>query len=498
MKGKLNILFVSSEVAPFAKTGGLADVASALPKAMFDLGHDFRVIMPKYGVINERKFTLREVIRLKDIVIPMGNRAFVASVKSAFLPNTKVQVYFLDYKPYFEREDLYTDPNTHQDYPDNAERFAFLCYGVIETLKLLHWEPHVIHCNDWQTGLIPLLINTTYRNNPFLQKSRTLFSIHNLAYQGNFPASILPTIGLSQELFFPGSNVEFWGQFSYLKTGLMYSDMLSTVSPTYAQEIQSGSESGCGMEGILSARSADLVGILNGIDYDTWNPETDEIIPYKYSCNNSAGKLQNKKVLAEKNNLEFNPDIPMIGMISRLADQKGFDLVADTIEQMMGFNLQMIILGTGEEKYHRLFLSLAKRYPGKIAVNLRFDNEMAHLIIAGADIFLMPSRFEPCGLTQLYSLRYGTVPVVRRTGGLADTVLDVNDSSENGNGFVFDEYDGQKMIKAIQRALEAYQDQKLWSKISKKGMRQNHSWSASAEEYVKLYTRTAGVIRKKI
>ena len=496
MKGKLKILYVASEIAPFAKTGGLADVASALPKTLFDMGHDIRVVMPKYGRINERKFTLREVIRLKDITIPMGGKDYIASVKSAFIPQTKVQVYFIDYKPYFDRAGYYTDPKTNKDYADNGERFAFFSYGIIETLKLLHWEPHVIHCNDWQTGLVPILLKTVYKDDPMLQKTKSLFSIHNLAFQGNFPPKLMDKIGVDSGLFKPGSEVEFYGKFSFLKSAISYADVISTVSPTYGKEIQSN-DLGFGMEGVLSERKNSLFGILNGVDYDVWNPEVDEMIPHKYTSTSLSGKLENKKILAERNDLEYNEDTPIIGIISRVTAQKGFDLILDALDKILSKNVQLVILGIGDEKYHKQLQKAEKKYKGKIHTNWLFDDEMAHLIEAGADMFLMPSQFEPCGLNQIYSLKYGTIPIVRSTGGLADTVKDYNSKSDTGTGFVFEKYDSKEMLNAVDRSLTLFKDKKAWTKLIKRAMKQNYSWKVSAESYTKLYSKISGLNRKR-
>ena len=485
----MKILFVASEVAPFAKTGGLADVASALPQALKKLGHDVRLIMPKYREVDDRKFLLREVVRLREVVVPVAGKSLKASVKSAFIPNTKVQVYFLDYRPYFDREGLYVDPSSGEDHRDNDERFIFFCRGCLETLKLLHWQPDVIHCNDWQTGLIPLYLKTLYREDGFFNRTSTLFTIHNLAYQGNFPSSTFQKTGLPPEMFSPGSGVEFYGQFSFLKAGLVYSDLLNTVSERYAQEIQRSPEFGYGMEGVLKSRSKDLYGILNGVDYSIWNPEVDQFIPYKYNPEDLRGKIENKKVLLEENGLEFREDVPLIGSISRLADQKGFDLIGQAIDEMMRMDLQYILLGTGDPKYHRLFEQIKRKYPDRIAINLRFDNRLAHLIEAGCDMFLMPSRYEPCGLNQLYSLKYGTIPIVRATGGLADTITEYDPQTGKGNGFTFNNYSADEMLKAIKRALKAFADKETWIKLMRNAMGEDYSWEVSAQKYVVLYER---------
>lgn len=498
MKGRLRILYVCSEIAPFAKTGGLADVANALPKALTEMGHEVRLMMPKYGCINERRYTLREVIRLKEVPILTGDGRVTAAVKSAFLPDSKVQVYFLDHKPAFDRFELYSDPKTNQDFPDNAERFATFCRGVLETLKILRWEPNIIHCNDWQTSLIPVLLKTEFANDPFYKKMATVLTLHNVAYQGKFDADVMAKTALPESLFAAGGPLEYYGQVNYLKGGCLFADLLTTVSEKYAEEIQSDAEYGGGLEGVFAERKEDLYGILNGVDYNEWNPDTDKLIPYNYNVANFASeKIKNKKVLLEKNKLKFQEKVPIIGMVSRLAEQKGFDLLVEAIDKLMSLNIQMVILGVGDEKYHQALKAAQKKYNKKLAINLRFDNELAHLIEAGSDMFLMPSRFEPCGLNQSYSLKYGTVPIVRATGGLADTIFEYDSGNDTGNGFVFAKYSSSEMLKAVNRAINLYADAKVWQRLVKKGMKEDFSWATSAEQYVKVYSKLDFNRRKK-
>ncbi len=488
MRGSYNVLYVSPEVAPFAKTGGLADVAGALPKALKELGHDIRIMMPKYGSISERKYVLREVIRLREIPVRLGDREYVVSAKSAFLPDSKVQVYFIDYPPYFDRDSLYVNPSTGKDYSDNAERFALFSRAVLEVLKVLHWQPDVIHCNDWQTSLIPAYLKTRLREDPFYAKTASLLTIHNLAYQGVFDKSVLEVIDLPDELFRPGGPVEFYGKVNFLKAGIVFADAINTVSERYAQEIQT-EEFGAGLDGVLRSRAQDLYGILNGVDYSVWNPETDEFIPHKYSISDLSGKQRNKEALLTQLGLPYDPEVPVIGMISRLAEQKGFDLLAQALDEIMRMTVQMVILGTGDPEYHKILEKFARKFPKKLSVNLRFDNPLAHLIEAGSDMFLMPSRYEPCGLNQIYSLKYGTIPIVRATGGLADTIEDFDPATGKGTGFVFENYDKESMLGAIRRALEVYQDRTLWTKLMKQAMRQDFSWQVSARKYVALYKK---------
>ncbi|HOT96795.1 MAG TPA: glycogen synthase GlgA [bacterium] len=497
MKNRLRILYLSTEVAPFAKTGGLADVASALPKALFEQGHDVRVMMPKYGNISERRYTLREVIRLKDIPIRVGAREHVVSAKSAFLPDTKVQVYFLDYRPFFERADYYVDSATGKDFPDNAQRFFLFSKAVIETIKLLHWEPQIIHCNDWQTALVPWMLRNSYQDDPFFAKAITVLSIHNLAFQGTFPPAVLDELGLPKELAVVGSDLEFYGKINFLKAGIKNADLVTTVSPTYAQEIQSDPELGCGLQGVLSERREDLFGILNGVDYAIWNPEKDNLIPATYSTSSIKDKEKNKKALAKEAGLPYAAEMPIVGMISRLTNQKGLDLVAAAIDDLVKLPVQLVILGTGDPQYHKLLEKIRKGHSQQVAVFLRFDDQLAHLIEAGSDMFLMPSLYEPCGLNQMYSLKYGTIPIVRRTGGLADTIFDAGADPANGNGFVFNDYTSKALVDAVRRAVAAFHDDKGWQKLIKRCMKQDFSWAIAAEKYIKLYLRLETAKKKR-
>lgn len=481
------ICYVSSEVVPFAKTGGLADVAGALPVALKEREQDIRVMMTKYKSINERKFVLREVIRLKEVGLQLGGQDLMADGKTAFLPNSKVHVYFLHIPEYFDRKDLYVDSKTGKDFEDNAERFAAFSKSVLETLKLLYWQPDIIHCNDWQTALIPFYLKTYYKNDEFFKNTRTVLTIHNLAYQGNFPKEKAKKVDIPPQYVKKGGEFEFHGRLNFLKGGIHFADVLNTVSEKYAEEISTDPEYGFGFEKLLSSRRKELFGILNGADYSVWNPETDNLIPENYGTKSLHEKQKNKMALCKQCNLEYNPEVPVIGIISRLVDQKGFDLVAEAANDLLAMDLQLVILGTGDPKYHKLLEKLAKKYPEKIAISLRFDNKLAHLIEAGADIFLMPSKYEPCGLNQMYSLKYGTVPVVRETGGLADSVKNVSTHPGEGTGFVFKEYTAKAMLKAINEAAETFSDKKVWNRIQLRGMNEDFSWNKTADKYLELY-----------
>lgn len=487
--GSYKICYVSSEVVPFAKTGGLADVAGALPVALKDLEQDVRLMMANYKSINERKFVLREVIRLKEVKVHLSNETKIVDGKTAFLPSSKVHVYFLHIPDYFDRKDLYVDPSTGKDFEDNAERFAYFSKSVLETLKLLYWQPDIINCNEWQTALIPFYLKTHYKDDDFFKNTKTVLTLHNLAYQGSFPLEKAKKIGIDPEYVKTGREFEHYGKLNFLKGGILFADILNTVSEKYAEEITTDSEYGCGFENILSNRRDDLYGILNGVDYSSWDPETDTLIPQNYSIKTLDKKIENKKVLCKQNDLQFDENIPLIGLISRLTDQKGFDLIAEVSDELISMDIQFVILGTGDPKYHKLFEKLSKKFKNKLAVNLRFDNKLAHLIEAGSDIFLMPSKYEPCGLNQLYSLKYGTIPVVRETGGLADTIHDYDPKSGAGTGFTFQKYDAREMLNTIIRSVKLFPDKKSWKKIQIEGMKQDYSWPQSAKKYIELYEK---------
>ena len=484
----LKICFVSSEVSPFAKTGGLADVAAALPAALKNMEQDVRLMMPKYRMINDRKYVLRDVIRLREVHVELGGKVRTASGKTAFLPNTKVHVYFLFIPELFDRKGIYQDPATGKDFEDNAERFAYFSKAVVETLKLLYWQPDIIHCNEWQTALIPYYLKTVYADEEFFQGTKTVLTLHNLAYQGIFPLELAPQLGIEEKEAQPGGAFELNGQLNLLKGGILYADAITTVSERYAQEITTA-EFGFGLEGVLKQRQKDLYGILNGVDYSVWNPETDRYLAAKYDAKSLDKKVENKKALCNQFKLPFQAETPLIGMVTRLVEQKGIDLVVDGIDELMKRGIQMVILGTGEEKYQTALKAAAEKYPEQLAVHFKFDEKLAHLIEGGADMFLMPSRFEPCGLNQMYSLKYGTVPIVRETGGLADTVENVDPQTGKGTGFTFQEFSVEAMLDAVDRALGAFQDKATWAKIQKAGMRKDFSWENSAKKYLKVYEK---------
>jgi len=482
MKKPLKILIISPEVAPFAKTGGMADVTGALPKKLKKLGHDVRVFMPYYDVIQNSKIKTRNIC--SNLEVNIADRVEKGSILETNIDGD-IPVYLLHKDRYYKRPHMYGTPEG--DYEDNSERFIYFSRASLEALKAIDFCPDVIHCNDWQTGLVPLYLKSLYKDDPFFAKTVSIFSIHNLAYQGLFWHFDMPLTGLPWS-YFTSEGIEFFGKINLLKAGIMYADKVNTVSKGYAKEIKS-TEYGCGLEGVLASRDKDFEGILNGVDYDIFNPETDKDIAAGYSAKNVRGKAECKKELQELCGLPIDPEIPVIGLISRLADQKGFDLIAEQIDEMMKLKLQFVLLGTGDKVYHALFEKIAEQYPEKTGIFIKYDAKLAQKIYAGSDMFLMPSRYEPCGLGQLISLRYGTVPIVRKTGGLADTITAFSPKSGKGNGFSFNNYTSKNMLIAINKALNTYKDKAVWKKLVNKCMKEDFSWTKSAKEYVKLYKK---------
>ncbi len=496
----MRIVMASAEVSPFSKTGGLGDVAGSLPKHLRELGHEVIVITPRYSVVRENASCLSDMAGLRrtaiDFSIPVGKRMMPGALQRSQLPGSDVPVYFVENKHYFDRDGLYGTGGGHDnDYADNAERFIFFTRAVLEACRKLDFAPDVIHCNDWQTGLLPVYIRTTYGNMPEFANTASVFTIHNLVYQGNFWHWDMKLTGLDWYLF-NWRHLEYFGNLNFMKGGIVFADVVSTVSKQYAKEIQS-EEYGAGLNEILSDRSDDLFGIINGVDYSIWSPETDEHIAARYGPDDLSGKAECKAALQQAYNLPARDSggpqkhgAPLIGIVSRLDKQKGFDIIADAIEGIMALDLQIVLLGTGDPQYHALFENLAERHPGKLGVNLTFDNALAHQIEAGADMFLMPSRYEPCGLNQLYSLKYGTVPIVRATGGLADTIIDATpDAIEGGTatGFSFEDYTPAELLATVRRAVETYSHRDVWARLVRHCMAQDWSWSRSANEYVDLY-----------
>jgi starch synthase len=474
------ILFVTGEAAPLVKTGGLGDVSGSLPAAIKAQRRDVRIILPAYRDAMAKAGKL-SLVALLDV----GAETTVRILEGTF-PGTKVKLWLIDSPLHFDRPGgPYAGPDGH-DWPDNADRYAVLA-RVVEKIAFneagLNWQPDVVHCNDWQTGLIPALIS---QRQP---RPATVFTIHNLAYQGRFSADTFTHLATSYDIpneLWGIHGVEFHGSLLFMKGGLTYADMLNTVSPTYAREICTP-EFGYGLDGLLNHRSERLAGILNGVDYSVWNPASDPFIEHHYDVYNLQGKMANKTLLQKSFGLPVAREIPLIGMVGRLVEQKGGDLVLDCLDDILEtFAVQIVVLGTGDPKQESAFRDAAERFPEKLAVNIGFSEELAHLIEAGADMFLMPSRYEPCGLNQIYSLQYGTVPIVRRTGGLADTVVDVGQDNQ-GTGFLFVDASARALQATIERAIGAYHDPGTWQQIVRRGMIADFSWEKSARDYLSLY-----------
>ncbi len=458
----MKIVMCASEVVPFAKTGGLADVAGALPLALEKEGQEVIIIMPRYKAIDPAKNNLK---KLKDDIL-IGSTG------------KKIKVYFIESPAYFERDGLYGDKLG--DHKDNLDRFSYYCKRSLELLKEINFKPDIIHCHDWQSSLVPVFLKNLYTNDPFYKSTRTILTIHNIGYQGLFPKDEFPKLGLDWSLFSIGG-LEFYGQINILKGGMIFSDIINTVSPTYAKEIQT-KEFGFGLEGVLNKRRDAVFGILNGLDYDIWDPAKDKFIAENFSVANLAGKAKDKADLEQLSKLPLKKDLPLLGIVSRLAQQKGFDILAEGIDEICRMDIQMVILGTGDLKYHQILEEMVAKYPKVISLHLKFDDSLAHKIYAGSDIFLMPSNYEPCGLGQLISLRYGTIPLVFKTGGLADTV-------DAANGFVFENYSKADLVKTIAKAVTAFKNRAKWAALAKKAMKCNFSWESSAKKYIELYVR---------
>ncbi|MBM4070333.1 MAG: glycogen synthase GlgA [Planctomycetes bacterium] len=504
----MRCVYAASEVAGFAKTGGLADVAASLPRALAERGVESAIIMPLYRCVRQACKDLRDTDLTFDVSI--GFRTVTGSIFRATLPQSQVPVFFIGQPEFFDRDDPAQGAGLYQftaadgkktDYPDNCERFVFFSRAILEVIRLLGFWPQVLHCNDWQTGLAPVYLREVYHyyHQPSAQarfrSMRTLLTVHNLAYQGLFWHMDMPLTGLPWRLF-NFEQLEFYGQMNFLKAGIVFADAITTVSPTYAREIQTPYY-GCGLQGVLMQRSRRLHGIVNGVDYATWDPAGDALIAKQYGPDDApAGKAACKRALQRHMGLPDRPRTPLLGIVTRLVDQKGLDLLLPVAPTMLEQDSQLVVLGQGDSAYEKSLSALSRQFPEKVAVVLAQDEKLAHQIEAGADMFLMPSRFEPCGLNQLYSLKYGTVPVVRATGGLADTVVDATQASlksGKATGFSFVAYSPEAFLDTVRRALDMYRNQpESWRALMKAGMTQDWSWAHSAAEYEKLYRSLAG------
>lgn len=473
----MKLLFAAAECVPFIKTGGLADVIGALPKALQRAGADIRVVLPKYRSIPEEYRSRME--HIGETRVQVGWRQQFCGVER--LVEDGVTVYFIDNEYYFGRDGIY-------GYMDDGERFSFLNRAVLDILPLIDYQPDVIHCHDWHTGMIPLLLEGNYRHEPFYSGIRTVFTIHNLLYQGVFPYEVLVDVLGIHSRYFTAQGVEYYGNVNFLKAGIVYADHVTTVSPTYAREIQT-SYYGYGLDGLLSSQGDRLSGIVNGIDTKSYNPSNDPNIPVKYRSNLSK-KTQNKIELQQELNLPVAPHVPMMAMVTRLVDSKGLDLVIRILDELLYYHdIQFVLLGTGDPSYEHWFREAANRYPDKVSAQIWFNEPLSRRIYAASDFFLMPSKFEPCGISQLIALRYGSIPIVRETGGLNDTVHAYNEFTREGNGFTFDNYNAHDMMNTIKRAISFYSQSEHWRQVTKNALSGEYSWQVSAQQYMDIYRK---------
>lgn len=477
----MRIAFVASEATPLAKTGGLADVTGALTRYLADAGHDVRLFMPLYASVAAQADARRPVPQIQNVPLQFGARTLSFSLWEAVLPNSRVPLFLIDCPELYERPELYSAA------PDEHVRFLMLQRATLESCQRLVFSPEVIHCNDWHTALLPLLLKTHYAWDALFARTRTLLTIHNIGYQGSFPLHTASALNLPFESTFLHAGERLAGRVNWLRQGIMLADAVSTVSPTYAQEIATPL-GGHGLDNSLRARTAPVVGILNGVDYSEWNPASDPHLPQRYAAEDLAGKAVNKQKLLQHAQLHLSPTAPLLGIISRLTIQKGFDLLFDTIGPILvERNAGLIVLGSGDALYESFFSDLTRQYPGRVAFRRGYDEALAHQIEAGADMFLMPSLYEPCGLNQMYSLKYGTVPIVRKTGGLADSVQMWNPLTGAGTGIVFNDFDATGLRWALDTALDLFADQPVWRRLMTNGMAQDFSWTRQGAEYVQLY-----------
>ena len=476
----MRILLASSEVHPYSKTGGLADMVGALGKALGHKGHQVGIVTPLYGGIRERFGGLKRLNL--PVSLPLGPQEVQAEIW-CLEPSPGVTIYFVDQPELYDREGLYQHQGA--DFPDNAERFIFFAKTAAHLACRLPWQPEVLHLHDWQACLAALLIQHQRKSEGQGRSPRVCLTIHNLAYQGTFPAAKFALTNLPWDYFTP-TGVEFYGKLSCLKAGIVYADVITTVSPRYAREITT-EEMGCGLDGLLRNRQNALVGILNGVDYDEWNPISDPYIAHHYSGNDIAGKAGNKLALQKEFGLPVDAEVPLFGSVGRLAEQKGVELILGALEEMLSADMQFVVIGSGSPSMESAYKDLARRYPSQVGVRIGFDERMSHRIEAGCDFFLMPSRFEPCGLNQMYGLRYGTIPIVRATGGLDDTVIDPREDEAKANGIKFNEYNSTALAKGIRKALALYSDKELLSRFREKAMTADFSWERTVEDYLKVY-----------
>jgi starch synthase len=480
----MKIAFLASEVIPFAKTGGLADVAGALPKFLARLGTDVRVFMPLYREVRAKNLSLRTVIRSASLDMAGERRAY--SVLEFRAEGFAVD--FIVQDAFYDRDYLYGTPAG--DYADNGDRFAFFARAALESMKALGFAPDIVHGHDWQAASAFAYLKFVYADDPFFKDARSLFTIHNLAYQGLFDKKVLAAVGLPGHLF-NMNDLEFFGKVNYLKAGILYATAVNTVSPRYSREIQTP-EFGCGLDGLLRSRSCALSGILNGVDYADWNPASDRLIPANFSPSGLAGKARCRAGLLEAFGLDRAADAPVAGMVTRLAAQKGVDIVCEALDDVFKLGVSVVVLGTGDQKIQDFLKDAQKEYRGRLGLKIAFDEKLAHTIYAGSDLFLIPSRYEPCGLTQMYALKYGTIPVVRATGGLDDTIREFDPAARTGNGFKFEGATAEELLASLGRAVDVFSRKDVWDVLVGNAMAADFSWSRSAREYLALYGRILG------
>jgi starch synthase len=488
----MRIAMAAAEMVPYVKVGGLADVTGALAKELARLGHEVRVFLPRPPGMTAERFPGLSIRKAAEIAVRFPDGTERADLEIATTGEPGLEIVLVHHDGFYGRPNPYVDPKSGADWPDNARRFVFFSKAIIESFAALRWYPDALHLNDYQTGLVPILVREVHSGDDALRRIGILYAIHNMGYQGIFPPAALAEIGHDAEkrFFYPMGPLEFYGKVNFMKAAVLYADMITTVSERYAQEIQESAEYGFGLEGVLRARSRDVRGILNGIDVEIWDPASDPLIPHNYGPTDLGPKRDNKARLLHA--MELPQDdlaTPVIGVISRLVDQKGFDLLEEAADDLLAKDLKLVVLGNGLPKYETLMRDLRSQFPKKFAVSLAFNDPLAHLIEAGSDFFLMPSRYEPCGLNQMYSLRYGTIPIVRATGGLADTVQEYDPASGRGNGFVFEEYAAEAMRAAVERGLAAYGRTRSWKKLVSQVMRIDHSWKRAALQYVAAYQK---------
>ncbi|HEX2896952.1 MAG TPA: glycogen synthase GlgA [candidate division Zixibacteria bacterium] len=479
----MKILLAGSEMAPLVKTGGLGDVLGALPKALAELGNEVAVCIPSYSKDIEKKFSGQRVAAEGVVNIGGDNKSY--QIYETEIPQTPFKTFLIKNEEYFGRHGLYVDPKTGKNFEDNDLRFSFFCKVIIDFLQKINWRPDIVHAHDWQAALLPVYIRVTEKENQFFSKTKTVLTIHNMAYQGKFPKSRYHLLKLPEELHYATAPLEYFGETNFLKGGISFADKVTTVSETYAREIQG--PLGSGLEGVLKQRAKDVVGILNGVDYSVWSPEKDRLIPYRFRTGNMSGKKKDKIELLKTFGWPVAEGVPLVGMVSRLVEQKGLNLIIEGAKKIFALDLQLVILGSGDKKIERELKWLETEYPNKMKVFLKFDEKLAHQIEAGADMYLMPSLFEPCGLNQMYSLKYGTPPIVHKTGGLVDTVADHDLKTDTGTGLVFEKFTVDSMVDAISRAVELYSKKRKWSRLVKNGMSQDFSWNSSAKKYHNLF-----------